>query len=43
MAIEENTNLDVAEVINYIKSMQFALDRLNELPLCKFLCPLQGK
>lgn len=35
--IEENTNLDVAEVINYIKSMQFALDRLNELPLCNRL------
>jgi len=35
--IEENTNLDVADVINYIKSMQFALDRLNELPLCNRL------
>lgn len=35
--IEENTNLDVADVINYIKTMQFALDRLNELPLCNRL------
>lgn len=32
--IEENTNLNVADVINYIKTMQYALDRLNELPLC---------
>lgn len=35
--IEENTNLEVADVINYIKTLQFALDRLNELPLCNRL------
>lgn len=35
--IEDNTNLDVADVINYIKTMQFALDRLKELPLCNRL------
>ena len=35
--IEDNTNLDVADVINYIKTTQFALDRLIELPLCNRL------
>ena len=39
--IKDNTNLDVADVINYIKTMQFALDRLNELPLCS--CKRQCK
>ena len=32
--IMENTNRDVADVINYIKATEFAIDRLNELPLC---------
>lgn len=31
--IEENTNLDVSDVINYTKAMQYALRRLDELPL----------
>nr|WP_114298413.1 Fic family protein [Anaerobacterium chartisolvens] len=35
--IEENTNLDVADVVNYIKAMQFAISRLQELPLCNRL------
>lgn len=35
--IEENTNVDVADVINYIKTIQFAIDRLNILPLCNRL------
>ena len=32
--ITENANRDVADVINYIKATEFALERLNELPLC---------
>jgi Fic family protein len=31
---EENQNLHVAEVINYIKAVHFSLDRLKKLPLC---------
>lgn len=32
-----NTNLDVADVINYISACTFALNRLEELPLCNRL------
>ena len=32
--IEENANRDVADVINYIKATEFALERLHSLPLC---------
>ena len=32
--IDENANRNVAEVINYIKATEFAIQRLNELPLC---------
>ncbi len=35
--IEENTNLHVADVINYIKASQYAVTRLTELPLCNRL------
>jgi len=35
--IDENTNRDVAEVINYIKATEFAITRLKELPLCNRL------
>jgi Fic family protein len=35
--IESNTNLEVIDVVNYIKAMQYAGDRLNELPLCNRL------
>src|SRR5690348_16544898 len=35
--IESNTNLEVADVINYIKAMQYAWNRLSELPLCNRL------
>jgi len=31
---EENQNADVAEVLNYIKAADFAVKRMNELPLC---------
>lgn len=35
--IEENTNRNVADVVNYIKATEFALDRMNTLPLCNRL------
>lgn len=35
--IGENTNLNVADVVNYIKATEFALDRLKTLPLCNRL------
>ena len=31
---EENTNQNVADVINYIKASQYGINRLSELPLC---------
>ena len=34
---DENVNADVADVVNYIKAEQFAIQRLNELPLCNRL------
>jgi len=35
--IEENVNLNVVEVINYIKASQYASKRLGELPICNRL------
>jgi len=35
--INENANRNVADVINYIKATEFAIARLNELPLCNRL------
>ena len=35
--IDENANRDVADVINYIKATEFALRRMEELPLCNRL------
>lgn len=35
--IEENTNQNVAEVINYIKATDYVSDRLETLPLCNRL------
>lgn len=32
--VEENTNLDVLDVINYVNACSYALDRMQELPLC---------
>ena len=31
---DENANQNVADVVNYIKAIEFAIARLNELPLC---------
>lgn len=35
--INENTNLDVSDVINYIKAYEYSVERLKELPLCNRL------
>lgn len=35
--LEENTNRPVGDVVNYIKATDFAINRLNELPLCNRL------
>lgn len=35
--IEENTNRDVSDVVNYIRATEFALERLKILPLCNRL------
>lgn len=35
--IETNTNRDVSEVINYVKATEFAIERLQTLPLCNRL------
>ena len=35
--IEKNANQNVADVINYIKATEFALNRMNSLPLCSRL------
>lgn len=35
--LDANTNRDVGDVVNYIKATEFAVARLNELPLCNRL------
>lgn len=35
--IEENTNRDISDVVNYIRATEFALERLKTLPLCNRL------
>mgnify|MGYP003301411387 CR=1 FL=1 len=35
--LEQNANQNVADVINYIKATEYALERLNTLPLCNRL------
>lgn len=35
--IEKNSNQDVVDVINYIKATEFALKRMDSLPLCNRL------
>lgn len=35
--LEKNTNLNVSDVVNYIKATEFALSRLQTLPLCNRL------
>lgn len=35
--IDANVNLDVADVVNYVKACSYAIDRLNKLPLCNRL------
>lgn len=35
--LEENANRDVADVVNYIRAVDFAVERLQSLPLCNRL------
>lgn len=35
--VEDNTNLNVSDVVNYIKATEYALERLQTLPLCNRL------
>jgi Fic family protein len=35
--IDVNTNLNVSDVVNYVRATEFAIDRLNSLPLCNRL------
>lgn len=35
--LDINTNLDVADVINYVKATQYALEQLERLPICNRL------
>lgn len=35
--IEDNTNRNVADIVNYIKATEYAIRRLHELPLCNRL------
>ena len=35
--IEDNTNRDVSDVVNYIRATEFSLERLKALPLCNRL------
>ena len=35
--IEDNTNRNVADVVNYIKATEYAIRSLHELPLCNRL------
>ena len=35
--IDENTNRNVADVVNYIKATEFAIKRLKDIPLCSRL------
>lgn len=35
--VEKNANQNVADVVNYIKATEFALNRMSELPLCNRL------
>lgn len=35
--VEENQNADIADVLNYIRATNYAMDRMEELPLCNRL------
>ena len=35
--VDNNANLDVSDVINYIKAFEYSVERLRELPLCNRL------
>ena len=35
--IDENANADVSDVVNYVRAVNYAIERMNELPLCSRL------
>lgn len=35
--IDENANADVSDVVNYVRAINFAIERMEELPLCNRL------
>ncbi len=35
--IDENANADVSDVVNYVRAINYAIERLNDLPLCSRL------
>ena len=35
--IDENTNADVSDVVNYVRAINYAVNRLKELPICNRL------
>ena len=35
--IDENANADVSDVVNYVRAIHFAIERMEELPLCNRL------
>ena len=35
--IDENANADVSDVVNYVRAINYAIERLNDLPLCNRL------
>ncbi len=35
--IDENQNADVSDVVNYVRAIQFAIRRMNDIPLCNRL------
>lgn len=35
--IDENVNADVSDVVNYVRAVNFAIERMEELPLCNRL------
>lgn len=41
---DQNANLDVADVVNYVKAVYYAIERLDTLPLCKrYIREVHGK
>lgn len=42
--LDQNVNLDAADVVNYVKAVYYAIERLETLPLCKrYIREVHGK